>query len=80
MRIVADLWRVHAADPDAANTLVGWKDAGSKPAVLCKPLPLYPAARQGDEERQVAVDATRAGRAARLVEAISLSWAEGRAP
>ena len=82
--VAADLWRVHAADPETADALIGlWKDpdtlAEDLPA-LCKPLPLYPAApAEGDEERQVAVDATRAGRAAHLVEAIGLYLAEARA-
>ena len=82
--VAADLWRVHAADPETADALIGlWKDpdtlAEDLPA-LCKPLPLYPVApAEGDEERQVAVDATRAGRAAHLVEAIGLYLAEARA-
>ena len=46
--VAADLWRVHAADPETADALIGlWKDpdtlAEDLPA-LCKPLPLYPAA------------------------------------
>jgi exodeoxyribonuclease V beta subunit len=82
--VAADLWRVHAADPATVDALVGlWKDpdalAEDLPA-LCRPLPLYPAVpAELDRERQVAVDATRAGRAAHLVEAIGLYMADARA-
>jgi len=82
--LAADLWRAYAADTGTVDALTGlWSGpdalAADLPA-LCGPLPLLPAAPVDDgSERQVAVDATRAGRAAHLVEAIGLYGADARA-
>jgi exodeoxyribonuclease V beta subunit len=82
--LAADLWRTYAADPATVDALAGlWSGpdalADDLPA-LCGPLPLLPPAPAGDEgERQVAVHATRAGRAAHLVDAIGLHLADAQA-
>lgn len=82
--LAADLWRVYAADPATVDALAGlWKDpdalAEDLPA-LCGPLPLYPQARaEQDPERHIAVQATRAGRAAHLIDAIGLHLTDARA-
>ena len=82
--LAADLWRRYAADPATVDALVGmWSSpdalAEDLPA-LCGPLPLLPPAPSGDDsERQVAVQATRAGRAAHLVEMIALHLADAQA-
>jgi exodeoxyribonuclease V beta subunit len=82
--LAADLWRAYAADAGTVDALAGlWNGpdalAADLPA-LCGPLPLLPAAPlHDDSERQVAVDATRAGRAAHLIEAIGLYEADARA-
>jgi exodeoxyribonuclease V beta subunit len=81
--LAADIWRAYAADAGTTGVLTGlWSGpdalAADLPA-LCGPLPLLPAAPVDDaSERQVAVDATRAGRAAHLVEAIGLYGADAR--
>ncbi|HEV7272380.1 exodeoxyribonuclease V subunit beta [Pseudoxanthomonas sp.] len=82
--LAADLWRAYAADPATVDALAGlWSGpdalAEDLPA-LCGPLPLLPPAPSGDDsERQIAVQATRAGRAAHLVDAIGLHLADARA-
>lgn len=82
--LAADLWRTYAADPATVDALAGlWGGpdalADDLPA-LCGPLPLLPPAPSGDDgERQVAVQATRAGRAAHLVDAIGLHLADAQA-
>jgi len=82
--LAADLWRAYAADPATVDALAGlWSGpdalADDLPA-LCGPLPLLPPAPSGDDgERQVAVQATRAGRAAHLVDAIGLHLADAQA-
>ncbi|MBL8257767.1 MAG: UvrD-helicase domain-containing protein [Pseudoxanthomonas mexicana] len=82
--LAADLWRTYAADMATVDALTGLWDgpealAGDLPA-LCGPLPLLPPAPAGDDgERQVAVQATRAGRAAHLVDALRLHLADAQA-
>jgi exodeoxyribonuclease V beta subunit len=82
--LAADLWRSYAADPATVAALTGlWSGpealADDLPA-LCGPLPLLPPAPVGDDgERQLAVQATRAGRAAHLVDAIGLHLADAQA-
>lgn len=82
--LAADLWRTYAADTATVDALTGlWNGpealAGDLPA-LCGPLPLLPAAPADDDgERQVAVQATRAGRAAHLVDALRLHLADAQA-
>ena len=82
--LAADLWRTYAADPATVDALTGlWSGpealADDLPA-LCGPLPLLPPAPAGDDgERQVAVHATRAGRAAHLVDALGLHLADTQA-
>lgn len=83
-KIAADLWRTYAADPGTVDALTGlWSGpdalAEDLPA-LCGPLPLLPPAPSDDGgDRQVAVQATRAGRAAHLVDAIGLHLADAQA-
>ena len=84
--VAADLWRAYAADAGTVDALTGlWNGpdalAADLPA-LCGPLTLLPPAPADDDgegERRIAVEATRAGRAAHLVEAYGLYGAEARA-
>lgn len=83
--VAADLWRAYAADAGTVDALTGlWSGpdalAADLPA-LCGPLTLLPSAPADDDgegERRIAVEATRAGRAAHLVEAYGLYGAEAR--